>query len=881
MFRARLGVRTRVLAIALVPSLALLAIGVGGAGYLVVEGKHARDWANALKDANPVSMELIEAVQQERQLSMAQMSGSDDANPKALAQARVRLDKAFQGLATIAPTMAKLGPSGIGDNVGGVYTLGNQLSGLRTQIDSNAIAVSDVYYFYGKLLEVVWIGTRMVADNAPTSEVALEVANGLQVVQSSDMLSREAAAAEVLLAGGTLPPELAIEFSRVAGTYRVNLGVLAGGDGGTGDKDMQALMNDPDWTKIVMMENTLISRALDPITTPPSKPGVAPQQAPITFTPQEWRDTVNRLNTQVLHLWEEMSKHNEALAAAEGDRNARDSALAGGGMLAVSALAFAVSLVLANRIIRRLKGLRNDTLALADEGLPEIMAQLREGKPVDPVAAAAVLDFGSDEIGQVAKAFNHAHASAVSAAITEARTREGVKAMFLNIAHRSQVIVHRQLEILDAAESQQEDPALLDIYFRLDHLATRERRNAENLIILAGGQPGRQWRNPVQLLEIVRSSVGETLDYTRVKIARLPEVAIAGSAVADLVHLLAELVDNAAHFSPPQSQVEVRGNIVGKGVAIEVIDQGMGMPEDEFARINEILRDAPDFGASMLPDDFRLGRFVVAQLAARNGISVRLTESDYGGVRAIVLVPTSLTVAASSRTGEIPVVTRQLDAPTGAGVGYGEPSAAALAVAALPQLPAAPATPASMISNYELPIVGYESYERPAAPQPPAAPPIAPAAPVAPPAPQPEPFGPSTGSFVPPVMSFGAATPFDPPTNPRPEPPAEQAPPAENGFRGRDFGRSHYTGSDIRPALPRRRRQASLAPELAQEQSTPESAVPANRTAEQARDLFSAIENGTRQGRQADPGSFASESQAIYERASERQEGDGDHLKRW
>ncbi|MFE3187686.1 nitrate- and nitrite sensing domain-containing protein [Nocardia sp. NPDC059240] len=878
MFRARLGVRTRVLAIALVPSLALLAIGVGGAGYLVVEGKHARDWAEALKDANPVSMELIEAVQQERQLSMAQMAGGDDANPKTLAQARVRLDKAFQGLSAIAPTMAKLGPSGIGDNVGGVYTLGTQLASLRTQIDSNAIPVADVYYFYGKLLEVVWIGTRMVADNAPTSEVALEVANGLQVVQSSDMLSREAAAAEVLLAGGTLPPELAIEFSRVAGTYRVNLGVLAGGDGGTGDKDMQALMNDPDWTKIVMMENTLISRALDPITIPPSKPGAALQQAPLTFTAQEWRDTVNRLNTQVLHLWEEMSKHNEALAGAEGDRNARDSALAGGGMLAVSALAFAVSLVLANRIIRRLKGLRNETLVLADEGLPEIMAQLREGKAVDPVAMASVLDFGTDEIGQVAKAFNHAHAAAVTAAVTEARTREGVKAMFLNIAHRSQVIVHRQLEILDAAESQQEDPALLDIYFRLDHLATRERRNAENLIILAGGQPGRQWRNPVQLLEIVRSSVGETLDYTRVKIARLPEVAIAGSAVADLVHLLAELVDNAAHFSPPQSQVEVRGNIVGKGVAIEIIDQGMGMPEDEFARINEILRDAPDFGASMLPDDFRLGRFVVAQLASRNGITVRLTESDYGGVRAIVLVPTSLTVAGAGRTGEIPIVTRQLDAPTGAPASYGEPSAAALAVAALPQLPAAPATPPSMISNYELPIVGYESYERPFTPEPPAAP----ITPAAPPAPQPEqPFGPSTGAFVPP-MSFGAAAPFDPPTNPRPTPPpAEQAPPAENGFRGRDFGRSHYTGSDIRPALPRRRRQASLAPELAQEQVAPESSVPANRSAEQARDLFSAIENGTRQGRQADPGSFASESQAIYERASERQEGDGDHLKRW
>ncbi|MFE3702849.1 hypothetical protein ACFXO7_33845, partial [Nocardia tengchongensis] len=209
--------------------------------------------------------------------------------------------------------------------------------------------------------------------------------------------------------------------------------------------------------------------------------------------------------------------------------------------------------------------------------------------------------------------------------------------------------------------------------------------------------------------------------------------------------------------------------------------------------------------------------------------------------------------------------------------------------------------PPSMTSSYELPLL---SYDTPPATEPPATPAE----------PQPEPFGPSTGSFaaptsafgpttgsyapptttfgptttgslVPPVMSFGAATPFDPPTNPRPEPqngqwqdqPSTPIPPVENGFRAREHGRSHYTGSDARPALPRRHRQASLAPELAQEQPTPESAVQATRTAEQARDLFSAIENGTRQGRQADPGSFGPESQAN----SERQEGDGDHLKRW
>ncbi|PSK31697.1 hypothetical protein C6575_09370 [Nocardia seriolae] len=253
-------------------------------------------------------------------------------------------------------------------------------------------------------------------------------------------------------------------------------------------------------------------------------------------------------------------------------------------------------------------------------------------------------DFGRDEIGQVAEAFEHAHATAVGAAITEARTREGVKSVFLNIAHRSQVVVHRQLEILDAAESQQEDPALLDIYFRLDHLATRERRNAENLIILAGGRPGRQWRNPVPLLELVRSAVGETADYTRVRTGRLPQAFIAGLAVADLTHLLAELIDNAASFSPPQSRVEISGASVGRGVAVEISDQGMGIAAADLERLNVLLDAAPDFGVTSLSEDSRLGLFVVSRLAARHGVSVRLSDSAYGGIRAIVLIPSSVIV---------------------------------------------------------------------------------------------------------------------------------------------------------------------------------------------------------------------------------------------
>ncbi|WP_067686027.1 sensor histidine kinase [Nocardia jejuensis] len=841
MFRARLGVRTRVLAIALVPSLALLVIGVGGAGYLVVQGRHARDWAATLTDATPLTKELVGAVQQERQLTLSQLSGGEP-NPKALAQARLRLDAALRGMNTTTASMEDLGPQEVTGDVGGFITLTRTLAAVRTQVDGGALPMSDAYNFYGHLLDLISVGTRAVMITAPNAEVAVETAETLQIVSASEMLSRSASLAEVIINNGTLTPELAVEYSRLVGSYRLSIEGLAAEPGDSQASAAKAVTSDPAWQKLVIMENSLLAHALEPITSLPVKSGSTPQLAPLTFTAQEWQDSVNVVNKALLEYWDNQSKYAQGKAIDAADDSARNSAIAGAAMLAVSVGAFLVALVLANRIIRRLKRLRDQTLVLADERLPELMTRLRDGQQVDPTAETSVLDFGTDEIGQVAKAFSHAHEAAVAAAVTEARTREGVKAVFLNIAHRSQVVVHRQLEVLDEAESKQEDPALLEIFFRLDHLATRERRNAENLIILAGGQPGRQWRNPVNLVEVVRSGVGEALDYTRVKIARLPEVAVAGTAVADLVHLLAELVDNAAHFSPPQSQVEVRGNVVGKGVAIEIVDQGMGIPEAEMARMNDMLRNPPDFGVNTLSTDSRLGMFVVAQLAVRNGIQVRLTESDYGGVRAIVLVPSNLTVAAG-RTGEIPAVPRQLE-PVGAAP---MPLPAAPAPAQLPPAPASRQSERQM--SFEQP-VAFEPITEPGTPRPRL---------------QPEPPASQHTSSQRPTSQ-----PFSPPNS------AEDQ---ENGFRPRDFGRTQYTGSDARPSLPRRRRQASLAPELAQENAaaTTESDSGTSRTAEQARDLFSAIENGTRQGRRADPGASKPGSTSF----SDRQEGDGDQLQRW
>jgi hypothetical protein len=229
--------------------------------------------------------------------------------------------------------------------------------------------------------------------------------------------------------------------------------------------------------------------------------------------------------------------------------------------------------------------------------------------------------------------------------------------VFLNIAYRSQVIVHRQLNVLERAERFQEDPEQLELLFELDHLATRARRNAENLVILGGGQPGRRWRNPVPLLQVTRGAISEAQDYARVSIAQLPQVSIRGSAVADVIHLLAELVDNATSFSPPMSRVEVRGNVVGRGLVLEVEDQGLGIPLEQLDQLNAMLKDPPEFHMIALREEPRLGMFVVAQLARSQGIRVTLTPSPaYGGTRAVILLPNELLdsdIVQSSLSGDV------------------------------------------------------------------------------------------------------------------------------------------------------------------------------------------------------------------------------------
>ncbi|MEW2118550.1 nitrate- and nitrite sensing domain-containing protein [Streptomyces sp. NPDC005474] len=311
------------------------------------------------------------------------------------------------------------------------------------------------------------------------------------------------------------------------------------------------------------------------------------------------------------------------------------------GVLGLAALLF--SLVMSVRIgrtlIRDLRQLRLEAHEASGVRLPSVMRRLSAGEQVDVETEVPRLEYDKNEIGEVGQALNTLQRAAVEAAVKQAELRAGVSEVFVNLARRSQVLLHKQLTLLDTMERRTEDTDELADLFRLDHLTTRMRRHAEGLVILSGAAPSRQWRKPVQLMDVVRAAVAEVEDYERIEVRRLPRMAVTGPAVADLTHLVAELLENATVFSPPHTAIQVLGERVANGFTLEIHDRGLGMAAEALLDANLRLAETPEFELS---DTDRLGLFVVSRLAQRQNVRVSLQPSPYGGTTAVVFVPDAL-----------------------------------------------------------------------------------------------------------------------------------------------------------------------------------------------------------------------------------------------
>ncbi|MDY7085296.1 MAG: ATP-binding protein [Actinomycetota bacterium] len=226
--------------------------------------------------------------------------------------------------------------------------------------------------------------------------------------------------------------------------------------------------------------------------------------------------------------------------------------------------------------------------------------------------------------------------------------------VFVNLSRRLQSLVHREIKLLDALENEVEDPDLLKGLFQVDHLATRIRRHAENLAVLGGSVSRRQWSRPVALTEVLRSSIAEVEHYSRVKLVPPIDGTLPGHAVASVIHLIAELIENATMFAPPHTQVLLRAQQVASGTAIEVEDRGLGMQRADLDRVNQLLVNPDDTDLDDLLRDGRIGLYVVSMIARQHGIVVQLQPNIYGGIQAVIILPPLLMSSALESAASAP-----------------------------------------------------------------------------------------------------------------------------------------------------------------------------------------------------------------------------------
>ncbi|MET7618657.1 nitrate- and nitrite sensing domain-containing protein [Streptomyces sp. NPDC005408] len=330
--------------------------------------------------------------------------------------------------------------------------------------------------------------------------------------------------------------------------------------------------------------------------------------------------------------------------AAQISDDAKATAITNGAIVVIALLtAFILAGLMARQMSRSMRQLRTAAFGIAEQRLPMLVDQLSRTEPgrVDTRVQPIPID-SQDEIGEVARAFDQVHREAVRLAAEQAMLRGNVNAIFTNLSRRNQSLIEGQLTLITDLENNEADPDQLENLFRLDHLATRMRRNGENLLVLAGEEPGRRWNQPVPLVDVLRAASSEVESYERIELTGVPETDIHGQAVTDLVHLLAELLENATTFSSPQTKVRVTATRLPDGrVMIEIHDKGIGLTAEDFADINHKLANPPTVDAAVSQ---RMGLFVVGRLADRHGVRVQLRPSgEQAGTTSLVMLPDAIT----------------------------------------------------------------------------------------------------------------------------------------------------------------------------------------------------------------------------------------------
>ncbi|MCX4904631.1 nitrate- and nitrite sensing domain-containing protein [Streptomyces sp. NBC_00878] len=635
--RRRLGsIRLSLILLALVPSVTLAAMWGVTTIQMFSEGLRLRDQTELSKSTGAMGTETTLALQQERSLS-AVLLASPGSSRTALDEQRERTDEAVAKLVSQSDAVQRA-PERISDRMYSVIASVGSLEYYRSQVDHPTdITPTQALDQYTSIIDDqihAFQELSQVDDGDLTSQAGPLVA----LAHSAELVSQEDAQLHLYWPSRKIDANSWTHYVQLVNTRRWLVeDQLVPSLRGSVKTQTEQILQGPEWKTLQTVENQVLAARATGSTTNSTK-------IALPDTQKRWNSAFAKLGDQYTGL---IRQETAGLLERSNDKAEalliKAAALSAGGLVALLVCVL-MSWRITRSLSQRLRGLRIATLSLAEERLPDVVARLDRGETVDVESATPPLDYGTDELGQVAQAFNTAQRTAVHTAVELADTRRGFQKVILGIARQSQNLVNLQLSKLDTLERQHQDPTILKGLYELDSTASQLRRYEENLVIIAGEQPRRSWTEPVALIDILRSAVGEVAEYQRVEVNTDEEVFLSPPAVADVIHLLAELIDNATAYSPAPSPVGVRAGMVAKGLAVEVEDRGLGMSEEDYASFNAQLAVPPQFDVVALADDLRLGMFVIARLATRHGIAVTLRSSPYGGTTAIVLIPHEIVV---------------------------------------------------------------------------------------------------------------------------------------------------------------------------------------------------------------------------------------------
>jgi Nitrate and nitrite sensing/Histidine kinase-, DNA gyrase B-, and HSP90-like ATPase/HAMP domain len=638
-----LSVRSKLIGILIAPLLALTlltSLGIGANLAVKVEAERLRQEAAFVKSLSGAVHEL----QAERDLSAGWVSGGRASGPSwprraTLDGQQTRVNEALKVLRNDTQALEDDG-SAFYRQAQSAQAGFSGLTELRQKVEDNTpvTTADDVLDSYTELIGKLLAVNFEIARNADNHTLTRSVATFVAMARLKEAASQERGFLHAVTAAKEFAPGQPQRLSELVGeqeSWRSQFNVAATPE--QHDALDQTLQR-ADSQQATEFRSSLLGTSPGQLTTT-----TTPNQ-PITIDPADWYRASTARIELLGGIEEDLAGNVDAAAAAVEAGGSRRALIYTVILTVLLWLTVGLVLLMARSMVQPLRILTDTANEVAEHELPGLVEQLQHAR--DPrdldVVPEPVPVTSTDEIGQVSAAFNSVHSTAIQVATEQAALRRSVGDMFLNLARRSQSLIDRQLELMDDLEREETDPETLENLFRLDHLATRMRRNSEDLIVLSGEAPPRRWSQPMPLLEVVRAAVAEVEDYNRVELLPIDEsVSLAGQAVSDVVHLLAELVENATSFSPPGTKVQVAGQAISAGYVIEIEDRGLGMSDDELVEANHRLANPPvvDFALSRM-----LGLYVVARLAQRYNIKVQLRHSWYGGITALVLLPPSVTV---------------------------------------------------------------------------------------------------------------------------------------------------------------------------------------------------------------------------------------------